>query len=165
MPSIKVIHHILVAAHQAKLFSNKIFSLNSVLLIVYSFIVIWDFITILCNIDIHNLTSSIPVEKIHALYSTNWLCWHCSAETLSKLCRALVFQFNQLCQLHPLGSCVSSNRKLMSFMHFHNSCTRNCDHHILLIMIANSLKESCHKLSLILVFVVEEGLKLNQNWL
>ena len=28
------------------------------------------------------------------------------------------------------GSCVSSSEKLMNFMHFHNSCTRNCDHHI-----------------------------------
>ena len=34
MPSIKVIHHILEGAHQAELFSNKIFSLNLVLQIV-----------------------------------------------------------------------------------------------------------------------------------
>ena len=39
----------------------------------------------------------------------------------------------------------------MSFIHFHNSCTQNCDHHILLIMTGNAHKESCHKLSLILV--------------
>ena len=31
MPSLKVIHHILEGAHQAELFSNQIFSLNSVL--------------------------------------------------------------------------------------------------------------------------------------
>ena len=29
---------------------------------------------------------------------------------------------------------MSSSEKLMSFMHFHNSCTRNCDYHILLIV-------------------------------
>ena len=34
IPSLKVIHHILVGAHQAELFSNKIFSLNLVLQIV-----------------------------------------------------------------------------------------------------------------------------------
>ena len=34
MPSLKVIHHILEEAHQAELFSNKIFFLNSVLQIV-----------------------------------------------------------------------------------------------------------------------------------
>ena len=39
----------------------------------------------------------------------------------------------------------------MNFVHFHNSCTRNCDHHILLIMTGNAHKESCNKLSLILV--------------
>ena len=35
-------------------------------------------------------------------------------------------------------------------MHFHNS-TRNCDHHILLVMTGMAHKESCHKLLLILV--------------
>ena len=39
----------------------------------------------------------------------------------------------------------------MNFMHFHNSDTQNCDHHILLIMIGNTHKQFCHKLSLILV--------------
>ena len=39
----------------------------------------------------------------------------------------------------------------MIFMHFHNSSTRNCDHHILLIMTGNAHKESCHKLPLMLV--------------
>ena len=39
----------------------------------------------------------------------------------------------------------------MNFMHFHNSPTQNCDHHIFLIMTGNAHKESCHKLSLILV--------------
>ena len=39
----------------------------------------------------------------------------------------------------------------MNFMHFHNSSTRNCDHHILLIKTGNAHKESCHKLSLVLV--------------
>ena len=34
MPLVKVIHHILEEVHQAELFSNKIFSLNSVLQIV-----------------------------------------------------------------------------------------------------------------------------------
>ena len=36
-------------------------------------------------------------------------------------------------------------------MHFHNSCTRNCDHHIFLIITGNAHKDSCHKLLLILV--------------
>ena len=44
----------------------------------------------------------------------------------------------------------------MNSMHFYNSCSRNCDYHILLIMIGNGHKESCHKLSLI--FVREQGL-------
>ena len=44
----------------------------------------------------------------------------------------------------------------MNFMQFHNSSTRNCDHHILLIITGNASKESCHKLSLI--FVREQGL-------
>ena len=44
----------------------------------------------------------------------------------------------------------------MNFMHFHNPSTRNCDHHILLIMTGNAHKQSCHKLSLILVG--EQGL-------
>ena len=39
----------------------------------------------------------------------------------------------------------------MNFMHFHNFSTRNCDNHILLIMTGIALKESCNKLSLILV--------------
>ena len=38
----------------------------------------------------------------------------------------------------------------MIFVHFQNSSTRNCDHHILLIMAGNAHKESCHKLSLTL---------------
>ena len=38
----------------------------------------------------------------------------------------------------------------MIFMHFQNSCTRNCDHHVLLIMTGNAHKESCHKLLSIL---------------
>ena len=46
---------------------------------------------------------------------------------------------------------MSSSEKLMNFMHFHNSCTPNCDYHILLIMTGNAHKESCHKLLLILV--------------
>ena len=41
-------------------------------------------------------------------------------------------------------------------MHFHNSSTQNCDDHILFIMTGNAHKESCHKLSLILVR--EQGL-------
>ena len=39
----------------------------------------------------------------------------------------------------------------MNFMHFHNSSTRNRDHHILLIMTGNAHKESCHKSLLLLV--------------
>ena len=41
-------------------------------------------------------------------------------------------------------------------MPFHNSCTRNCDHRVFLIMTVNAHKESCHKLLLILVR--EQGL-------
>ena len=44
----------------------------------------------------------------------------------------------------------------MNFMYFHNSSTRNCDYHILLIMTSNANKDSCHKLSL--VFIGEQGL-------
>ena len=44
------------------------------------------------------------------------------------------------------------------FMHFQNSCTQNCDHHILFIMTGNALKESCLKLLLILKLVREKGL-------
>ena len=49
----------------------------------------------------------------------------------------------------------------MNFMHFHNSSTRHCDHHILLIMTGNAHKESCHKLFLTLV--KEQGLYLNKT--
>ena len=45
----------------------------------------------------------------------------------------------------------------MTFVHFHNSSTQNCDHHILLIMTDNAHKESCYKL-LLLIFVREQGL-------
>ena len=45
----------------------------------------------------------------------------------------------------------------MNFMHFHYSSTRNCDHHILLIMTGNAHKESCHKL-LLLILVREQRL-------
>ena len=44
----------------------------------------------------------------------------------------------------------------MNFMHFPNSCTRNCDQHILLIMTGNAHKETCNKLLLILA--TEQGL-------
>ena len=46
---------------------------------------------------------------------------------------------------------MSNSEKLMNFMHFHNSSTRNRDHHILLIMTGDAHRKSCHKLSLILV--------------
>ena len=39
----------------------------------------------------------------------------------------------------------------MNFIHFHNSSTRNCDHHVLLIATSNAHKESCDNLLLILV--------------
>ena len=45
----------------------------------------------------------------------------------------------------------------MNFMHFHNSCPRNCDHLFLLIMTGNAHKESCHKL-ISLILVREHGL-------
>ena len=45
----------------------------------------------------------------------------------------------------------------MNFMLFHNSSTRNCDHHILLIVTGNAHKESCRKL-LPLILVREHGL-------
>ena len=65
--------------------------------------------------------------------------------------RVYYFGFNRPSRLHPSGSCVSSSENLMNFMHFHNASTRNCDHHVLLIMTGNVHKESCHKLLLILV--------------
>ena len=45
----------------------------------------------------------------------------------------------------------------MNFTLFHNYCTQNCDHHILLIMTGNALKKSCHKL-FSLILVREQGL-------
>ena len=45
----------------------------------------------------------------------------------------------------------------MNFMHFLNSCTQGCDHHIFLIMTINAHKESCHNL-LSLILVREQGL-------
>ena len=59
-------------------------------------------------------------------------------------------EFNILVQLAK-PACVSSGEKFINFMHFDNSSTRNCGHHIFLIMTGNAHKESCHKLSLILV--------------
>ena len=50
---------------------------------------------------------------------------------------------------------MSNSEKLMNFMHFHNSCTRNCDRHILLIMTGNAHKESCYKLLLTLVRLIK----------
>ena len=44
---------------------------------------------------------------------------------------------------------MSSSEKLINFMHFYNSSTKNCDHHILFIMTGDAHKESCHNLSLI----------------
>ena len=85
------------------------------------------------------------------------LCRRRLAETLHQQCLSLVFWFNRPSRLHPCGSCVSSSEKLINFMHFHNSCTQNCDHHILLIMTGNAHKESCHKL-LSLILVREKGL-------
>ena len=57
-----------------------------------------------------------------------------------------VFRFNRLRRLYPSCPCVSNGEKLMSFVHFENSSTPNCDHHILLIMTGNAHKEPCHKL-------------------
>ena len=50
----------------------------------------------------------------------------------------------------------------MNFMHFHNSCTRNCDYHILLIMTGNAHKESSLKLSFILILVRAKGLFISK---
>ena len=44
----------------------------------------------------------------------------------------------------------------MNVTHFHNTSTRNCDHNILFIMTGNTHKESCYKLSSIVVR--EQGL-------
>ena len=44
IPLLKVIHHILEEAHQAELFLNKIFSLNSVLQIVLFMVLFWFFL-------------------------------------------------------------------------------------------------------------------------
>ena len=86
------------------------------------------------------------------LYETIRLCRRLPAEVLHQYCPGLVIQFNQLRRLHRSSSCVSSSEKLMNFTHLHNSCIRNRDHHILLIMTGNAHKESCDKLlSLVLV--------------
>ena len=84
-------------------------------------------------------------------YRTSRLCWRRPSEAFHQYCLGSVFRL-------PLsGSCVSSSEKLMNFIHFHNSCTQKCDHHILLIMPGNADKESCHKL-LSLILVREQGL-------
>ena len=83
-------------------------------------------------------------------------CRRHPAQTLCQKCPGLVFRFNRPSRFHPFGSCVSSTNKLMSFMHFHNFCTLNCDHHILLIMTGNAQKECGHELLLLLVR--EQGL-------
>ena len=49
----------------------------------------------------------------------------------------------------------------MNFMPFYNSRTRNCDHHILLIMTGNAHKESCHKL--LLIIRREQGLCITKT--
>ena len=103
-------------------------------------------------------------NKLLSKYCTNcmgyWVTWFYSSDkpalpasrgrTLHQWRRGLVFWFNSLRRLHASGSGVSSSQKLINFMHFHNSYTQNCDHHILLIMTSNAHKESCHKLSLCL---------------
>ena len=63
----------------------------------------------------------------------------------------LVFRFNRPSRLYLSNSCVSSSKKLMDFLHFHNFCTPNCHHHILSIIVGNAHKKSCHKLLIILV--------------
>ena len=77
---------------------------------------------------------------------TNRLCRRRPAGALCQQCQGLAFRFNRLRRLYPSGSCVSNSEKLMNFMHFNNSCARNCDNHILLITTGNAHKESCQKL-------------------
>ena len=108
-----------------------------------------------------NFPAVCSVFSANKLCLTSRLCRRRPAGDLHQQCRGLVFRFKRLRRLHPSGSCVSSSEKLMNFMHFHNSSTRNRDHHILLIMTGNARKEYCHKLLLILVR--EHGLKHNQN--
>ena len=59
-------------------------------------------------------------------------------------------------RLHAWGYCLSCSE--MIFMHFQNSCTRNCDYHIPLIMTGSAHKESSLKLLLILILVREKEL-------
>ena len=51
-----------------------------------------------------------------------------------------------------LDTCIllQTVRKVPFFMHFQNSCTRNRDHHVPLIMAGNTHKAFCHKLWLTL---------------
>ena len=43
----------------------------------------------------------------------------------------------------------------MNYMRFHHSCTRNCDHHILLINTGNAHKE--RTLSQVIIHTFEDG--------
>ena len=104
----------------------------------------------------NNLTQPKEVDITFNLFITSQ---RRPAETLHQYCPGLVFRFNRPSRLHLSGSCVSSSEKLMNFMHFHNSCTQNCDYHILLIMTGNAHKESCHKL-LSLILVRKHGLSI-----
>ena len=69
MPLPNVICHIVVGAYQAKLFSKKIFSLNSVLEIdkfVGFMLIVFktsDLIALLYSVDIDNLTGSISTKE------------------------------------------------------------------------------------------------------
>ena len=97
-----------------------------------------------------NKLLSIYYANCMGYWVTSRLCRRRPAGALHQWRRGLVFRFNSLRRLHASGSGVNSSQNLMNFMHFHNSCTQNCDYHILLIMIGNAHKESCHKLSLCL---------------
>ena len=67
------IHHILGGAHQAKLFSNKIFFLNSVLqtlrlMVLFRFFLKWNFITLLYSINRYSNKQHINKRKKNVLY-------------------------------------------------------------------------------------------------
>ena len=74
---------------------------------------------------------------------------HCHEQIWQECCGEGIYTRNPSSNVLLFG--VSGSEKLMNFMHFHNSHTRNRDHHILLIMTGNTHKESCHKLSLCLL--------------
>ena len=70
----KFIHHILVGAHQAKLFSNKIFSRNSVLQIVRLMVLLWFLLKLGCSLHCFMIQIQINLQAACQQKKTSLLC-------------------------------------------------------------------------------------------